>query len=173
MKGQRAEVNSGSVESTPAPSGSEAAARPTMVETLAPTATHSAGTEHSSAKAPRARSVGFAPVLPAGAAAAPLVQGRLESLPAVVGRQAEAGGVEVHALGVPHGPRPLGDHGATLTCGPRGPASVPTRQAQLARSSRELPEGDGWRYEPKLDGFARSCSGTATTCTSRAATDAR
>jgi ATP-dependent DNA ligase len=24
---------------------------------------------------------------------------------------------------------------------------------QLAKSSRELPEGDGWRYEPKFDGF--------------------
>jgi ATP-dependent DNA ligase len=24
---------------------------------------------------------------------------------------------------------------------------------QLARSAAELPEGDGWRYEPKLDGF--------------------
>src|SRR5919199_5749386 len=24
---------------------------------------------------------------------------------------------------------------------------------QLARSSRELPEGDGWAYEPKWDGF--------------------
>jgi ATP-dependent DNA ligase len=32
------------------------------------------------------------------------------------------------------------------------PLSPPVKP-QLARSSRELPEGDGWRYEPKLDGF--------------------
>ena len=24
---------------------------------------------------------------------------------------------------------------------------------QLARSAKELPEGEGWRYEPKWDGF--------------------
>jgi ATP-dependent DNA ligase len=43
----------------------------------------------------------------------------------------------------------------------RGPASVPPValplsppiQPQLARSARELPEGDDWRYEPKWDGF--------------------
>jgi ATP-dependent DNA ligase len=43
----------------------------------------------------------------------------------------------------------------------RGPASVPSValplsppiQPQLARSARELPEGDDWRYEPKWDGF--------------------
>jgi ATP-dependent DNA ligase len=29
----------------------------------------------------------------------------------------------------------------------------PPFKPQLARSSRELPEGAGWRYEPKLDGF--------------------
>jgi ATP-dependent DNA ligase len=32
------------------------------------------------------------------------------------------------------------------------PLSPPVKP-QLARSSRELPEGAGWRYEPKLDGF--------------------
>ena len=32
------------------------------------------------------------------------------------------------------------------------PLSPPVKP-QLAKSSRELPEGDGWRYEPKLDGF--------------------
>ncbi len=32
------------------------------------------------------------------------------------------------------------------------PLSPPVKP-QLARSSRELPEGEGWRYEPKLDGF--------------------
>jgi ATP-dependent DNA ligase len=30
---------------------------------------------------------------------------------------------------------------------------APPVQPQLAKSSRELPEGDGWRYEPKWDGF--------------------
>ena len=35
------------------------------------------------------------------------------------------------------------------------PLSPPVKP-QLARSSRELPEGDGWRYEPKLDGVAVS-----------------
>jgi ATP-dependent DNA ligase len=29
----------------------------------------------------------------------------------------------------------------------------PPVQPQLARSAKELPEGDGWRYEPKWDGF--------------------
>jgi ATP-dependent DNA ligase len=29
----------------------------------------------------------------------------------------------------------------------------PPIQPQLAKSSRELPEGEGWRYEPKFDGF--------------------
>jgi ATP-dependent DNA ligase len=29
----------------------------------------------------------------------------------------------------------------------------PPLKPQLAKSSRELPEGDGWRYEPKWDGF--------------------
>jgi ATP-dependent DNA ligase len=29
----------------------------------------------------------------------------------------------------------------------------PPVQPQLARSAKELPEGDGWRYEPKFDGF--------------------
>jgi ATP-dependent DNA ligase len=29
----------------------------------------------------------------------------------------------------------------------------PPIQPQLARSARELPSGDGWRYEPKWDGF--------------------
>ena len=29
----------------------------------------------------------------------------------------------------------------------------PPIQPQLAKSSRNLPEGDGWRYEPKWDGF--------------------
>ena len=29
----------------------------------------------------------------------------------------------------------------------------PTVAPQLARSAGELPTGDGWRYEPKLDGF--------------------
>ena len=29
----------------------------------------------------------------------------------------------------------------------------PPLKPQLAKSSRELPQGDGWRYEPKLDGF--------------------
>jgi ATP-dependent DNA ligase len=32
------------------------------------------------------------------------------------------------------------------------PLSPPV-QPQLAKSSRDLPEGDGWRYEPKWDGF--------------------
>jgi ATP-dependent DNA ligase len=32
------------------------------------------------------------------------------------------------------------------------PLSPPVKP-QLARSSRELPEGEGWRYEPKWDGF--------------------
>ncbi len=32
------------------------------------------------------------------------------------------------------------------------PLSPPV-QPQLARSARELPEGERWRYEPKLDGF--------------------
>ncbi|HZC13282.1 MAG TPA: hypothetical protein VE270_04595, partial [Thermoleophilaceae bacterium] len=30
---------------------------------------------------------------------------------------------------------------------------TPPVQPQLAKSSRDLPEGDGWRYEPKWDGF--------------------
>lgn len=30
---------------------------------------------------------------------------------------------------------------------------APPVQPQLARSARELPHGDGWRYEPKWDGF--------------------
>ncbi|HEX5895970.1 MAG TPA: hypothetical protein VFY47_06555, partial [Thermoleophilaceae bacterium] len=29
----------------------------------------------------------------------------------------------------------------------------PPVQPQLARSAKELPEGEGWRYEPKFDGF--------------------
>ena len=29
----------------------------------------------------------------------------------------------------------------------------PPVKPQLARSAKELPEGDGWRYEPKWDGF--------------------
>jgi ATP-dependent DNA ligase len=29
----------------------------------------------------------------------------------------------------------------------------PPVQPQLARSAKDLPEGDGWRYEPKFDGF--------------------
>ncbi|HXD70646.1 MAG TPA: hypothetical protein VN615_12355, partial [Gaiellales bacterium] len=29
----------------------------------------------------------------------------------------------------------------------------PPVMPQLARSSGELPDGDGWLYEPKLDGF--------------------
>jgi ATP-dependent DNA ligase len=29
----------------------------------------------------------------------------------------------------------------------------PPIQPQLARSAKELPDGDGWRYEPKWDGF--------------------
>jgi ATP-dependent DNA ligase len=29
----------------------------------------------------------------------------------------------------------------------------PPIKPQLARSAKELPEGDGWRYEPKYDGF--------------------
>src|SRR5215210_9480093 len=29
----------------------------------------------------------------------------------------------------------------------------PPMKPQLARSAKELPEGDGWRYEPKFDGF--------------------
>jgi len=29
----------------------------------------------------------------------------------------------------------------------------PPLKPQLARSAKELPEGDGWRYEPKWDGF--------------------
>ncbi len=29
----------------------------------------------------------------------------------------------------------------------------PPLKPQLARSARDLPEGDGWRYEPKWDGF--------------------
>src|SRR5215210_2220628 len=32
------------------------------------------------------------------------------------------------------------------------PLSPPVKP-QLAKSSRELPEGDGWCYEPKWDGF--------------------
>src|SRR5918999_1155971 len=32
------------------------------------------------------------------------------------------------------------------------PLSPPVKP-QLARSARELPEGDGWCYEPKYDGF--------------------
>jgi len=30
---------------------------------------------------------------------------------------------------------------------------APPIKPQLAKSARELPEGDGWRYEPKWDGF--------------------
>jgi ATP-dependent DNA ligase len=30
---------------------------------------------------------------------------------------------------------------------------APPVQPQLARSAKELPEGDGWRFEPKWDGF--------------------
>src|SRR3954471_16613807 len=29
----------------------------------------------------------------------------------------------------------------------------PPLQPQLARAAKELPQGDGWRYEPKWDGF--------------------
>ena len=29
----------------------------------------------------------------------------------------------------------------------------PPIKPQLARSAKELPEGEGWRYEPKFDGF--------------------
>src|SRR4051795_11849498 len=29
----------------------------------------------------------------------------------------------------------------------------PPIKPQLARSAKELPEGEGWRYEPKWDGF--------------------
>jgi len=29
----------------------------------------------------------------------------------------------------------------------------PPVKPQLARSAKELPEGEGWRYEPKWDGF--------------------
>jgi ATP-dependent DNA ligase len=43
----------------------------------------------------------------------------------------------------------------------------PPIQPQLARSAKDLPSGDGWRFEPKYDGFR------ATTCTSRAATASR
>src|SRR3954466_6292187 len=32
------------------------------------------------------------------------------------------------------------------------PLSPPIKP-QLARSAKELPEGEGWRYEPKWDGF--------------------
>ena len=31
----------------------------------------------------------------------------------------------------------------------------PPVKPQLARSAADLPEGDGWRYEPKLDGFRK------------------
>src|SRR3954449_4237208 len=30
---------------------------------------------------------------------------------------------------------------------------APPIQPQLARAAKELPQGDGWRYEPKWDGF--------------------
>ena len=57
MNGHSAEVNSASVETTRAPSGSAAATRPAMVDALAPIATHSSGTPHMRANDARASSV--------------------------------------------------------------------------------------------------------------------
>ncbi len=56
-KGHRSEVNSGSVETTRAPSGSHAATSPTMLDVFAPTAIHSVGTPTSRANDARALSV--------------------------------------------------------------------------------------------------------------------
>src|SRR5918912_4591986 len=52
---------------------------------------------------------------------------------------------------------------ATVACSwdtqpPYYPAPValplkPPLKPQLAKSAKELPEGDAWRYEPKWDGF--------------------
>ncbi len=55
--GHRSEVNSGSAETTRAPSGSEAAISPTMLDVFAPIATHSVGTPTSRANEARALSV--------------------------------------------------------------------------------------------------------------------
>ena len=55
--GHRSEVNSSSVETTRKPSGSAAAASPTMLEAFAPVATHSTGTFTIRAKEARALSV--------------------------------------------------------------------------------------------------------------------
>jgi ATP-dependent DNA ligase len=41
----------------------------------------------------------------------------------------------------------------TLTCRALALPLSPPIQPQLAKSSRDLPEGDRWRYEPKWDGF--------------------
>jgi hypothetical protein len=57
MNGHRSEVNSGSADTTRAPSGTDAAISPTMVEVLAPTATQSTGTPTMRANEPRALSV--------------------------------------------------------------------------------------------------------------------
>ena len=57
MKGHSSEVNSGSVETTRAPSGSEAATSPTMLDVLAPIAIHSVGTPTSRANEVLALSV--------------------------------------------------------------------------------------------------------------------
>jgi hypothetical protein len=55
--GHSSEVNSGSVETTRAPSGSEAATSPIMLDVLAPIAIHSVGTPTSLANEARAASV--------------------------------------------------------------------------------------------------------------------
>ena len=55
--GHRSDVNSGWAETTRAPSGSEAATSPTMLDVFAPIAIHSTGTPTSRAKEARALSV--------------------------------------------------------------------------------------------------------------------
>jgi hypothetical protein len=57
MNGHRSEVNSGAAETTRAPSGSDAANRPTIVDVFAPVAIHSTGTPTIRANEARALSV--------------------------------------------------------------------------------------------------------------------
>ena len=153
MNGHRAEVNSASVETTRAPSGSDAATRPAMVDALAPIATHSSGTPHMRANDARASSVESPQCSQLVRPRAPVGQRRLERVPGRARRQAVARGVEIDPRRLPEPARLLDGHAITLTCAPVALPLEPPVKPQLAKSTKDLPEGEDWRYEPKWDGF--------------------
>ena len=47
----------------------------------------------------------------------------------------------------------LGHPAGSVTCATHEPAPVAPVPPQLARPRAKLPEGEGWAYEPKWDGF--------------------